>query len=96
MHTIIRAYSGKGGKELADVLEKHKTDVEKLLRGVKGFVGYTLARTSDGAVSVTTCQDKAGTDESMKVAKDWIAKNAANTGVGAPKVSEGHVILHME
>jgi hypothetical protein len=96
MHTVIRAYSGKGGKELADVLEKHKTDVEKLLRGVKGFVGYTLARTSDGAVSVTTCRDRAGTDESMKVAKDWIAKNAANTGVGAPKVSEGQVILHMK
>jgi hypothetical protein len=96
MHTVIRAYSGKGAKELADVLEKHKADVEKLLRGVKGFAGYTLVRTGDGAVSVTTCQDKAGTEESMKIAKDWIAKNAANTGVGAPKVSEGPAILHVK
>jgi hypothetical protein len=96
MHTVIRAYSGKGAKELADVLEKHKTDVEKLLRGVKGFVGYTLARNSDGVVSVTVCQDKAGTEESLKVARDWIAKNAGSTGVGAPKVSEGSVILHLK
>jgi hypothetical protein len=96
MHTVIRAYSGKGARELADVLEKHKADVEKLLRGVKGFAGYTLVRTGDGAVSVTTCQDKAGTEESMKIARDWIAKNAASTGVGAPKVSEGSAILHVK
>ena len=96
MHTVIREYSGKGAKELGDVLEKHKSDVEKLLRGVKGFVGYTLLRTGDGAVSVTTCNDKAGADESLKVARDWIAKNAANTGVGAPRVHEGPVILHLK
>jgi hypothetical protein len=96
MHTVVREYSGKGAKELGDVLEKHKADVEKLLRGVKGFVGYTLLRTGGGAVSVTTCNDKAGADESLKVARDWIAKNAANTGVGAPRVHEGSVILHLK
>ena len=39
-------------------------------------------------------QDKAGADESVKVARDWIGKNASNTGVGAPTVSEGTVIIH--
>lgn len=96
MHTVIRTYSGKGAKELCDLLEKHKADVEKLLRSVKGFVGYTLARTGDGGVSVTTCHDKAGADESVKVAREWVAKNAASTGVTAPKVAEGPVILHLK
>jgi hypothetical protein len=96
MHIVVRAYTGKGAKELGDVLEKHKADVEKLLRGVKGFVGYTLARTGEGTVSATVCQDKAGTEESLKIARDWIAKNAASTGVGAPYVSEGPVILHLK
>ena len=96
MHTVIREYSGKGAKDLSDVLEKHKADVEKLLRGVKGFLGYTLLRTADGAVSVTTCEDRTGTEESVKVAREWIAKNAATTGVGAPKVHEGSVILHLK
>ncbi len=96
MHTVIRAYTGKGAKELGDVLEKHKTEVETLLRGVKGFVAYTLARTAEGTVSVTICHDKAGADESVKVARDWVAKNAGNTGVAAPYVSEGPVILHLK
>jgi restriction endonuclease Mrr len=70
--------------------------VEKLLRSVKGFVGYTLARSGDGGFSVTVCQDKAGIDESAQKAKDWVAKNAGTTGVGAPKISEGSVILHLK
>ena len=96
MQTVIRTYSGTGSKELFDVLEKHKADVEKLLRSVKGFVGYTLARSSDGGFSVTICQDKAGIDESVQIAKDWIAKNAGSTGAAAPRVSEGSVIMHVK
>jgi hypothetical protein len=44
---------------------------------------------------VTVCKDKAGVDESVQKAKDWIAKNAASTGVAGPKVSEGSVIIHL-
>jgi restriction endonuclease Mrr len=94
METVVRTYSGKGAKELFDVLEKQKADVEKEMRSVKGLVSYTLARTGDGGVSVTVCQDRAGVDESVQRAKDWIAKNAGSTGVGAPKVSTGSVIVH--
>ena len=32
-------------------------------------------------------QDKAGTDESIRVARDWIAKNAGKTGAAAPTIS---------
>jgi hypothetical protein len=96
MQVVTRTYSGKGAKELMDVLEKHKADVESLLRSVKGFVSYTLARGGDGGFSVTVCNDKAGIDESAQKAKDWVARNAGNTGVGAPKVSDGTVILHLK
>ena len=96
MHAVIRTYSGKGAKELFDVLEKRTADVESLMRSVKGFVSYTLARSGDGGVSVTVCQDKAGVDESVQKAKEWVAKNAGNTGVGAPRVSDGAVIIHLK
>ena len=96
METVIRQYSGKGAKELFDLLEKRAADVEKLLRGVKGFIGYTLARSADGGFSVTVCQDKAGIDESLQVARNWIAENGGGTGVAAPKVSEGSVIIHLK
>lgn len=94
MQVVIRTYSGKGAKELFDVLEKRKADVESILRGVNGFVTYTLARSGDGGFSVTVCKDKAGIDESVQKARDWVLKNAGTTGVGAPNVAEGEVILH--
>ncbi len=94
MHAVVRNYSGKGAKELADILEQNKADVEKTLRGAKGFVGYTLARTDEGCVSVTVCEDKAGTETSMTLAREWISKHAGTSGVGAPHVSEGSVIIH--
>jgi hypothetical protein len=96
MHAVVRTYSGKGAKELFDVLEKRKTDVEKIIRSVKGFVSYSLIRTADGGVSVTVCNDKAGTDESLQKARDWIKQNASDTGAGAPAVSEGSVVLHLK
>lgn len=96
MRTVIRTYSGKGAKELFDVLEKHTADVESLLRSVKGFVGYTLARSSDGGFSMTVCQDKAGVDESVQKAKRWIANNVDSAGVVEAKITEGSVIVHLK
>ena len=96
MYAVMRSYSGKGSKELFDVLEKSKADIENVMRGVKGFAGYMLARSGDGGFSLTSCQDKAGADESAKVARDWIAKNAANVAANPPVVSEGAVILQVK
>lgn len=95
MKAIIRRYSGKGAKELIDALEKHEAELKPVMGSVKGLVSYTLVRSGDGGFSVTVCQDQAGLDESTQKAKDWIAKNAANTWVGAPEVSVGSVIAHL-
>ena len=96
MHAVMRNYSGKGAKALFDVIEKNKAEVEKVIRPVKGFVSYAVARTADGGFSVTVCQDKAGCDESTRAAREWIAKNAGNSGAAAPTVSEGTVFLHLK
>ena len=82
-------------KELVDLIEKNKPEVERLIRGVKGFVSYSLVRTADGGFSVSVYQDKAGTDESIRVARDWIAKNASTTGA-APSIAEGTVLLQLK
>ena len=96
MDVVVRTYSGKGSKELFSFLEKNKANIEKLMRSVKGFESYTLARSSDseGGLSMTVCQNKAGTEESVRLAKDWISKNAADISAAAPKVSAGSIIIH--
>lgn len=96
MQVVIRKYSGKGSTELFDVLEKRKAEIEPLIRAVPGFVSYTLARGGGGGYSVTVCQDQAGIDESIRVARDWIAKNAGHVSASAPEVSTGKVILHLK
>ena len=95
MHAMIRSYSGAGASALFDLLEQRKDEVESIIRGITGFVSYTLIRTDDGGTTVTVCQDKAGVDESMRVAREWIQENAADIGAGAPAVTEGSVVLHL-
>ncbi len=93
MHVVSRFYAGPGAKELFDVLSERKDDVEALLRKVDGLKSYTLFWTGNGGVSVTVCRDKAGTDQSVKVAREWIAANASHITVGAPALAEGEAIV---
>jgi hypothetical protein len=44
---------------------------------------------------VTVQEDKAGTEKSIRIAQDWIAKSASKTVVAAPTFSEGAVMLHL-
>lgn len=96
MHAVIRTFSGPGATKLLELLEARKSEVEGLIRPVKGFVSYSLIRTADGGVSVTVCQDKAGTDESSQIARDWIGKNASDLGASPPALVEGSVILQLK
>ncbi len=93
MHAVVRSYSGAGAIELADKIVAAREEIQRLIGGVQGFESYTLVRTGDGFVSVTVCRDKAGTDESVTVARNWIAANASDVGAAAPAVSEGAVDL---
>lgn len=95
MHTVIRSYSGSGASALFDLLEASKQEVEGLIRSVTGFVSYSLVRTADGGVSVTVCQDKAGTDESLQLARDWIQQHGSDLNVSPPAVTEGSNILQL-
>ena len=94
MYTVIRQYSGGGASQIADEIESKLEEVTSLLKGVTGFVGYTLTRTGDGMASVTVCQDKAGADESVRVAAKFIADNVKAQASG-PSVSEGETILQL-
>jgi hypothetical protein len=96
MEVIIRKYSGKGAKEMLNLLEQKAAEVESMLRSVDGFEAYTLARAGDGGFSITVCRDRAGIDESNRKAKDWIAKNAGHLGVSAPETVIGSVVVHAE
>ncbi len=95
MYAVVRDYSGSGAKELFDLLEERKEEVETLIRSVTGLVTYSAIRTDDGGVTVTVCQDKSGTDESIRIAREWIQENASDIGSSPPVVSEGSVMVNV-
>ncbi len=94
MYAVVRQYSGQGASQLFDELEGKQADVERLIRDVPGVVSYALFRTGDGGVSVTVCQDKAGTDESVRLAGEWIKENVT-TQSNPPVISEGSTIVQL-
>ncbi len=92
MHMVTRTYSGAGAKELFDLLDKRQSEVKEVMGAVHGIKSYAMTRTHDGGYTVTMCADKAGSDDSVKVAAAWIKKNAPDLKVQAPAVAEGEVI----
>lgn len=93
MHAVVRTYSGPGAKELLDALESRKADVEAVIRSVPGLVSYTMLRSGDGGITVTVCQDKAGAEQSVVIAREWMQKNLPGISASPPAVSEGPVVV---
>ncbi len=96
MQAVTRTYSGPGAKKLFAELKKNARAIDGELSQVKGLKSYLLIDTGDGGISVTVCEDKAGIDESVRVAADWIKKNAPNTGASPPTIKQGEVIAQIK
>jgi len=93
MYAVVRSYSGQGASELFDALERSEEDVKALISSVPGFVSYAAVRTGDGGLTVTICQDTAGTDESSRRAAKWVKENVSTTGSPPVVVTEGSTVL---
>ena len=92
MYAVVRTYSGEGASELFDLLGQREDDVRALIGGVPGFVSYSAIRSGNGGVTVTVCEDKAGTEESSRRAAGWVKENVSATA-DPPAISEGETVL---
>ena len=91
MHAVVRRY--QVGSRVIDEVIQRRSDVEQLLRGVPGFIAYYAVKTDDGGMTITICEDQAGTAESVRVAAEWVRQNVQGAG-SPPEVTEGEVGLH--
>jgi hypothetical protein len=92
MYAMVRSYSGEGASELFDLLGQREEDIRSLIGGVPGFVSYAAFRSGDGGMTVTVCEDKAGTDESARRAAGWVKENVSATA-NPPVITEGSTVL---
>ncbi len=94
MYTVVRRYTGAG--PLAKGMVERRKDVEEVLRGVPGFRAYYALLTAGGTlVTVTICDDQAGTTESTRRAAAWIQKNMAGISVSPVEITEGETFLNL-
>jgi hypothetical protein len=93
MHVVVRSYSGQGASELFEAMERGVDEVKELITGVPGFGSYAAFRSDGGVMTVTVCDDKAGTDESSNRAAAWIKENVSDASVDPPEISEGSTFM---
>jgi hypothetical protein len=91
MYAAVRVYQG-----ITDDAEAGRLVREgflPLLDHVQGFIAYYWIDAGDGAMaSLSVFDDKAGADESVKLAHDWVAENAASLIPNPPQVTGGLVV----
>ena len=92
MHAVVRRWSNSSA--LADVMSSRCQEVETLLRGVPGFVAYYAVRDGDQVATITVCDDQVGTQESTRLAGEWVKQNVSGSLPGAPEITEGETFLH--
>lgn len=95
MYAVVLVYTGPGAKEFFNLLEERKEELEAAHQRVTGLMSYTLIRSEDGGVAITICREKAGADESVRVAQAWKEKNALGVSTNPPQLIEGPVIIHV-
>ena len=95
MYAVVRIYTGAGAKQFFDILDERKADLEAAHQHVTGLMSYTVVRSEDGGVAITVCREKAGAQESMRIAQEWKEKNAPGVSTNPPQLIEGTVIIHI-
>jgi len=94
MFASIRKYSG--APQLSDELVKHQENLESALRPIRGFHAFYLLKTPDSAVALTVCEDKAGVEESNRIASTWIKDKLPTFANRTPEVTTGEVQMLLE
>lgn len=93
MYGVVRSY--KNASALSQALQRNEDEVRRLISGAPGFVAYYALHQGGDVVSVSICQDKAGADETVRIAREWIAANLANASGLKPEITEGEVFLNI-
>jgi hypothetical protein len=93
MYLVVRRYTGASA--LVDAMIQREQEVRDLISAVPGFRAYYAAWTNGGGIAtVTVCDSKEGTDESVRVAADWIRTNMSGASLSPPEITEGETYIN--
>ncbi|MEV8533890.1 hypothetical protein [Streptomyces sp. NPDC051211] len=91
MYAAVRRYEGVSDPSEAGRLVKER--FVPLMREVSGFVAYYWVDAGDGVmVSTSVFQDRAGAEESVSRAAEFVRENLASLLPNPPQVMAGEVV----
>ena len=94
MFAVVRHYhfDPKNGAEIDKMVRE---GFVPLIKKAKGFVRYYWLDTGNGeGASVSVFKDKAGADESIRLAADYIKNHLSKVITQKPEIIEGPVKAH--
>ena len=94
MYAVIRHYHFKpeDGKKIDNIVQE---GFVPLLKKAKGFVRYYWLDTGNGeGASLSVFKDKAGADESIRIAAEFVKAQMSTLLTQKPEVIEGPVKAH--
>ena len=94
MFASIRKYTD--APTLSEELTKRQDEIRTVLEPVQGFHSYYLLKTGEGAVSITLCEDRAGAEESNRVANTWLREKLPVFATRPPEIITGEVSMHLK
>jgi hypothetical protein len=91
MYGVVRQYDVDPGT-ISQIVERAREGFLPLISKAPGFVSYRIFDAgSKGLVTVSTFQDKAGADESVRLAATWVRENLATLVPDPPRVTSGEL-----
>jgi hypothetical protein len=92
MYAVVRRYTA--ANDLTNLIAEKRSSLEQAMKGLPGFVAYYLVHEGDALATITICQDRAGAEESIQRAADWVKQNLpADSGLSAPEITQGNVLV---
>jgi hypothetical protein len=94
-HVVVRIYPDAG--PLVAVAREGESEIREIMYNVPGFRLYGIFDTGGGILSVTSCEDKAGTDASNARAAEFVKTHTpADVTIAPPQIIEGEGVMRIE
>jgi quinol monooxygenase YgiN len=94
MFAVIRHYHFDP-KDGAEIGRRIREEFVPIVKTAKGFVRYYWLDTGDGeGASLSVFKDKAGADESVRLAADYVKEHLSKLLTQKPEIIEGPIKAH--
>lgn len=90
-YTVVRLYTVRADRSSDELLALIRDGYVPLIREIPGFISYTAIADPASAqhAFISVFEDKAGADESTRLAREWVADNDIDHFDEGPTIAEG-------